>query len=82
MGTGRIDRLMQAEGGLHLIANAPQWEGSEGFIELHDGSKCSQCLLMHAGALAIWACRAFTRVSDRCPLNFSRGRTQARSACV
>ena len=70
MSTGRIDikvgRLMQAEGGPHLIAKAPQREGSEGVIELHDGAEGSHCSLIHAGALAVWACRAFTRLSDKC----------------
>ena len=77
MSTGRIDievgRLMQAEGGVHLIAKAPQREGSEGVIELHDGAEGSHCSLVHAGALAIWACRAVTHLSHGCHAELSLG---------
>ena len=79
----KVGRLMQAEGALHLIAKAPQREGSEGVIELHDGAKGSHCSLIRASALAIWACRTFTHLSDTCvTLDFSWGRMQPCSACA
>ena len=47
---------MQVEEQMYLVSKAPQREGPEGVIELHDGTKGCHCAFIHTCALAICAC--------------------------
>ncbi len=47
---------MSNQGGTHLAAEAPEGEGAQRVVELHDRPKGSHCALVHAGALSVGTC--------------------------